>query len=512
MVDDVLAGYRIERRLGRGTMGEVVLAHPLTDPSLRVAIKRLHPSATDEHRDRLHREIDTLARLVHPHIISVLDVIDDGDSVAFVMPFAEGGSLAARYERDAPVTPNVMTQIVLPVADALDAAHQIGVLHRDVKPSNILFDAAGTPLLADFGIAASVGSSALTGTNFAVGTAGYVDPEVADGAAADARSDLYALGVVCYQGLTNQLPFVGDSVLAVLRAADKGTFERLDRARNGMLADVIERAFARRPIDRYPNVRAFSMAVRAAKDGPVSTPRVRRPEATAADGNAPESDGTTMFQRGTGPVGLTLSPAAPPSVSSATKHETNRPRSKRRAAVLGSAAVLVAGAGGGFALAARGNGGLGTPAWRRPACDPATTSQCVGEFVRTPVGLDVTFTNGDETVGYKVGEEDDELRVGNWLCGPRETLALYRPSTGVVYYFARWPVESVPDPAGAPSADSTGVRAASRVLVGDRNGDGCADVALDHDANGEAVRTWFLPKVQPARLQGLPEPVSLSVS
>ena len=472
---DNLAGYRLERLLGRGTMGSVYLARPTAggneagpDPKSNkpVAIKRVPSLGSDEDRERLLREAQTMVSLRHPNILAVLDVVDDGDGIAVVLPYAAHGTLASRLVEAGPIEPTMLRALIAPVAEALDFAHRNGVLHRDVKPSNIVFVDRNIALLADFGIARNAAHTNLTRTNLAIGTAGYLDPELADGAEPSAASDQYALGVVCYEALSGSVPYTGHAPLAVIRAADRAAHAPLDPDVHGPLAGVVERAMDRDPAKRFPNCAAFAEALRAGAD--LTNP----PDATAA------------FQRRIAPQ--TLVAAAP---------VTTRNRRPWWAALgIGALAVAI---GGSFAL--RGTSPSGPAPLRiraLPTCDPQLSAQCVRTYSQTGAGLKVNFESG-ESATYAIGLPGDVLRVANFFCGTRATLAVYRPSTGALYYLSDWP-ELGAEPLEV-IADPTGIRDA-QVGIGDQNNDNCADVALDRDG----TRTWFLPHVQTGRLQKVP--------
>ena len=489
---DILVGYRLERLLGRGTMGSVYLARRTggaqpagpgekanggrakeskanessANDNRPVAIKRVPSLGSDDDRERLLREAQTMVSLRHPNILSVLDVVDDGDGIAVVLPFAAHGTLASRLAESGPIEPTTLRALLAPVAEALDFAHRNGVLHRDVKPSNIVFVDRDTALLADFGIARNAAHTNLTRTNLAIGTAGYLDPELADGGEPSPASDQYALGIVCYEALTGAVPYTGHAPLAVIRAADRGEHAPLDPAAFGSLGAVVERAIDRDPTKRFATCAAFAGALRAGAD--LTIP----------------ADATAAFQRRIAPQ--TLAAAAP------VASRNRRPLW----AAFGVAAVALA-IGGSFAL--RGASPAGPIPLRvraLPTCDPQLTAQCVRSYSQTGAGLKVSFESG-ESATYAIGQPGDVLRVANFFCGTRATLAVYRPSTGAVYYLSDWP-ELGAEPLEV-IADPTGVRDA-QVAVGDQNSDGCADVALDRSG----ARTWFLPHVQTGRLQKVP--------
>ena len=487
---EVVAGYRLERTLGHGTMGTVYLARPLKGVDRPVAIKRVRILGTPDERDRLRREAETLARLDHPNIVRILEVIDDRDGIAIVMAYAPNGTLASRIA-SSPLTPEAVTAVLAPIADALGSAHRKGILHRDLKPQNVLFTSDDLPLLADFGISHDAAHTSITNTDFALGTAGYLDPDVADGAEPSEASDQYALGIVAYEALTGRLPFAAPTPLAVLRAADLGTHDVLRNTDFGPLADVVERAMHRRRADRFRDMDELASALR--------NPASFRSTSAAVGGDGGDggdsvgAQSTSADDRGTRPfrrrVSTDIATGASPLVAP----------SHRRGWIAASVVALMI-AGGAMIVASNSKDtGLRSLRVRAlPSCDPQTTAQCVRSYRQTGVGVDVTF-DGGLTAEYRAGQPGDVLRIANWFCGSRATLALYRPSTGVVYYLSAWPDtpdDGTVEPRVAIVADRTGVLDA-QVGVGDHDGNGCADLALDRDR----TRTWFLPSEQSGRLQ-----------
>ena len=202
--------YRIVRRLTSGGMAHVYLGeHDLLERAAVIKVLHTHLARDPEMRERFRREAEAACQLLHPHICTILDYGDVNGSVYIVMPYLPGGSLADRLVKDRVVPPGDSAAILAQCAVALDYAHRQGVVHRDIKPDNILFDADGHALVTDFGIATARFHGRLTGTGRAMGTPHYMSPEQAMGKMVDGRSDVYALGVMLYEMLLGIPPFDG---------------------------------------------------------------------------------------------------------------------------------------------------------------------------------------------------------------------------------------------------------------------------------------------------------------
>ncbi|HEY6808562.1 MAG TPA: serine/threonine-protein kinase, partial [Gemmatimonadales bacterium] len=210
--------YDIIRPLGRGGMGVVCLAQDLA-LDRRVAIKLLPPDKAlrPAARERFLREARTAAQLSHPHIVSVYSVGEIGELVFFVMAYIEGQTLGQRVRAEGPLGAGIAARVLRDVASALAYAHARGVVHRDVKPDNILLeDGTGRALVTDFGIARAGASAVTPGAATVVGTAEFMSPEQARGEPGDPRSDLYSLGVTAYYVLSGRVPFDGVDNYAVI--------------------------------------------------------------------------------------------------------------------------------------------------------------------------------------------------------------------------------------------------------------------------------------------------------
>ncbi|HEY2812935.1 MAG TPA: protein kinase [Acidimicrobiales bacterium] len=268
--------YRLERLIASGGMAQVWEA---TDETLsrRVAVKLLHPhlAADASFLERFKREAIAAARLSHSGIVSIYDTCSDDQVEAIVMELVHGSTLREYLDEHPMVEPGQAVAILAEVADALDTAHRSGVIHRDIKPANILLSTDGRVLVADFGIAKA--GNDLTATNTTLGTAKYLAPEQVEGSPVDARTDVYALGVVLYEMLCGRTPFSADTAAATALARLHQEPMRPRNVRAGIpkpLEAVVMRALARNPDDRYPSAGAFRADLLVAgRDSPASPVR-----------------------------------------------------------------------------------------------------------------------------------------------------------------------------------------------------------------------------------------------
>jgi serine/threonine-protein kinase len=273
--------YTIEREIGRGGMATVYRAHDLKHDR-PVALKVLHPElAATLGPERFQREIMLAARLQHPHILTVLDSGEVAGQLWFTMPYVEGESLRDRLTREHQLPVDDAVRIVGEAAEALDYAHRHGVIHRDVKPENILLTEAHA-LVADFGIARALGGAdSVTQTGVAVGTPAYMSPEQASGSRAlDGRSDVYALGCLLYEMLAGEPPYSGPTAQAIIARAMTGTPRPIHPIRPAVpeqLDAVIAKAMAAAPADRYSSAAELAKAVAAVGDVSVLQRLSRRP-------------------------------------------------------------------------------------------------------------------------------------------------------------------------------------------------------------------------------------------
>jgi hypothetical protein len=259
--------YRIERELGAGGMATVYLAADLRHDR-EVAIKVLHPDlAAALGGERFLAEIKTTARLQHPHILPLLDSGAADGLLFYVMPFIAGETLRGRLERERQLPVDDALRIAREVADALSAAHALGIIHRDIKPENILLQ-GGHALVADFGIALAVsaaGGQRMTQTGLSLGTPQYMSPEQAMGERQiDARADQYALGAVTYEMLTGEAPFTGPSVQAIVARVLSEEPRGIVTQRRAVPPEVegaVLRALEKLPADRFASVAEFSAAL-----------------------------------------------------------------------------------------------------------------------------------------------------------------------------------------------------------------------------------------------------------
>ncbi len=265
--------YRIERLLGRGGMGAVYLAHELA-LDRDVAIKVLPPehAGAAQLRDRFLREARTAARLNHPNIVPLYTFGEVHGLVFFVMGYVPGESLASRLTRGGPLASDEVRRLLAELADALAYAHRLGVIHRDVKPDNILIDAdTGSPRLTDFGIAkASFTDARLTLEGQLIGTPAYMSPEQALGHTdIDARTDIYSLGIVGFQLVSGRLPFEAAAPVDALRQRLTTQPQRLRIVVPSVAEDLavaIDRCLERDPSKRWPDAKSLRFALAPTDD------------------------------------------------------------------------------------------------------------------------------------------------------------------------------------------------------------------------------------------------------
>ncbi len=343
MIGELIGGrYEIEELVGTGGMSSVYRAR---DSVLerRVALKVLHEhfSADPEYVERFRREARAIARLNHPNIVTVIDRGEFGKRQFIVFEHIPGENLKEVVEREGQLPVAQALALTHQIARGLAFAHQHGVVHRDVKPQNVLVDESGTAKVTDFGIARSLDpGEELTQTGTLLGTSDYIAPEQASGEPVDARSDQYSLGVLLYELLTGEVPYPADSFMAVamrhlrdpvpsVRERRRDVPDRVDK--------IVARAMAKRPADRFPSTEAMMGAIEAAL-------------ADTGEG-AGRNEATGVHSRIERPS---------PSRSAARPGPRRRQRRRRFAPLL--LALLVVGAGAialGLILAGRDGGGSG---------------------------------------------------------------------------------------------------------------------------------------------------------
>ena len=248
--------YDVVRPLGSGGMGEVYLARDRVlgrDVALKVLRKQY--AGDDEFAERFKREAMSAASLSHPNIIQVYDRGETEEGASYIaMEYVPGGTLKERISREGPLEAADAAGLGAQVAEALGAAHDRGMVHRDIKPQNVLLAARGGAKVADFGIARAGSSATISRTGSVMGTAGYMSPEQALGKPATPKSDLYSLGVVLYEALTGELPYTADNPIAVsmkhVNEPLRPPIELNPRIPKGMNA-LVTKLLAKDPEDRY---------------------------------------------------------------------------------------------------------------------------------------------------------------------------------------------------------------------------------------------------------------------
>lgn len=335
--------YELEELVGEGGMSSVYRAHD-TVLERRVAIKVLHEhySSDPEYVERFRREARAIARLAHPNVVTVIDRGEWDGRQFIVFEHVAGENLKTAIERVGALPVKRALLLSIQIARALAYAHELEIVHRDVKPHNVLLDPAGAAKVTDFGIARTLDvEEALTQTGTVLGTGQYLSPEQANGGRGDERSDQYSLGVVIYELLTGEVPYSGGSLMAIAMKHVNDPVPSVRERRpevSARLDSVVACAMAKNPEDRFPSMQAMVTALEACLAELPDTGHLREQQ---------EDTGVMALPP---PLPAPLSPRAKPAAPSPpTGADRSRGRPQRRAgprllvAVLGVAGVIAAG-------------------------------------------------------------------------------------------------------------------------------------------------------------------------
>jgi serine/threonine protein kinase len=340
--DATLGEYEILEELGRGGMATVFLAHDIA-LDRKVAIKVMAPHLLEGEgmAERFKQEARTAAQLSHPHIIPIYAVRETEATLFFVMKYVEGKTLDEIIKRTGPMPIPMIKDVLAKVGAALGYAHRRNVIHRDVKPGNIMIDEEGTPIVTDFGIAKVTQNKGLTMTGTTIGTPAYMSPEQCEAKPVTGASDQYSLGVVAWEMLTGKTPFSGDSAVTTMY---KHCHEALPPLRDFRpdappeVADTVTRMLAKNPAERWPSLEAAVMKLDVT--GTASTLDPIRSQLLEL---ASQPEGRELIAR----ISTPRSPMPGVSTGGATPASMVQPPAKKRSPVLAAAAVVVLAVGGG---------------------------------------------------------------------------------------------------------------------------------------------------------------------
>jgi serine/threonine-protein kinase len=251
--------YRIKKMVGGGGMANVYLAHDtILDRDVAIKVLRLEYANDEEFIARFDREAQSATSLSHPNIVNIYDVGEEAHILYMVMEYVEGMTLKEYIQQHGPVDVREAVRIMKQLTDAIAHAHENDIVHRDIKPQNILIDTYGNVKVTDFGIAIALSATALTQTNAVLGSVHYLSPEQARGGMATKKSDIYALGIVLYELLTGRLPFSGETPVAIALKHlqhDTPSVRRFNQDVPQSVENIVLQATAKDPFHRYATVR-----------------------------------------------------------------------------------------------------------------------------------------------------------------------------------------------------------------------------------------------------------------
>jgi serine/threonine protein kinase len=262
--------YKVLEMIGGGGMANVYLAHDMIlDRDVAVKMLRLDFANDEEFIRRFHREAQSATSLAHPNIVNIYDVGEENDLYYIVMEFVEGQTLKQYIQQNSSLNVENAIGIMRQLTSAISHAHQNHIIHRDIKPQNILIDLNGNVKITDFGIAMALSATSITQTNSVLGSVHYLSPEQARGGMANRKSDIYSLGIVMFELLTGRLPFSGESAVSIALKhlqSDTPSVRRWNPAIPQSVENIVLKATAKDPFHRYNNVDEMEEDLRTALD------------------------------------------------------------------------------------------------------------------------------------------------------------------------------------------------------------------------------------------------------
>jgi len=262
--------YKVLDMVGGGGMANVYLARDMIlDRDVAVKMLRLDYVNDEEFIKRFHREAQSATSLAHPNVVSIYDVGEEGDIYYIVMEYVEGDTLKQYIHKHSPLSVETVIAIMQQITSAIAHAHQNNIIHRDIKPHNILIDKDGNVKVTDFGIAMALSATSITQTNSVLGSVHYLSPEQARGGMANKKSDIYSLGIVMFELLTGRLPFSGESAVSIALKhlqSETPSVRRWNEAIPQSVENIVLKATAKDPFYRYNSMEEMSEDLRTALD------------------------------------------------------------------------------------------------------------------------------------------------------------------------------------------------------------------------------------------------------